>query len=144
MGNFATWGGRERVTFDKIKTWYNIGKKTRMKIITHLFLSTLAVMIAAYLIPGVAVPNFWVALVVAMVLGILNIFVKPVIVILTLPINILTLGLFTLVINTAMVLLAAAVVPQFYVRSPWAAFIFSLVLWIVNGLFHWIEKKENI
>lgn len=113
-----------------------------MKTLIHLLLSGLAVMIAAYLIPDVVVPSFWVAIVAAVVLGVLNIFLKPIIIILTLPINIITLGLFTLVINTLIVILADRIVPGFKVESYWAAFLFSVALWLVNGVFHWIEKKE--
>lgn len=93
---------------------------------------TLAVGVAAYLVPGVAVTDIWGAVVAAIVLGILNTIVRPVLLFLTLPINILSLGLFTLVINTVIVLIAAEVVPGFGVSGFWAAFWFSLVLTVVN------------
>lgn len=76
--------------------------------------------------------NFWVALIVAIVLGLVNIFVRPFILVLTLPINILTLGLFTLVINALMVLLVSAIVPDFQIRDFGSALLFALVLWLIN------------
>ncbi|HUW24218.1 MAG TPA: phage holin family protein [Patescibacteria group bacterium] len=97
-----------------------------------LLIRTLAILVAAYLIPGVQVRNFWVALIVAIVLGLVNIFVRPFILVLTLPINILTLGLFTLVINALMVLLVSAIVPDFQIRDFGSALLFALVLWLIN------------
>jgi putative membrane protein len=97
-----------------------------------LLFRTLAVGIAAYLVPGVSVTGVWSAVIAAVVLGILNSFLRPILLVLTIPINILSLGLFTLVINTLMVLLAADVVPGFAVASFWAAFWFSVVMWVVN------------
>ncbi|MCK9378575.1 MAG: phage holin family protein [Candidatus Moranbacteria bacterium] len=99
-------------------------------------ISIVAIMVAAYLIPGVYVSGVFTALVVAVVLGLLNIFIRPIILILTLPINILTLGLFTLVINAGIVLLAGKIVDGFVVSEFWTALIFGLVLSLVNSVFH--------
>lgn len=103
-----------------------------MHLILHLIISTLAVMVAAYVIPGVSVGGWFAAFVVAIVLGIFNTFLKPVLVLLTLPLNIITLGLFTLVINTALILLAGAIVPGFHPGSFFAAFLFGLALSVIN------------
>ena len=103
---------------------------------------TLAVLISAYLIPGVIVNGIFVAFVVALVLGIINIFLKPILLILTLPINILSLGLFTLVINAFLVMLASRIVDGFYVSSIWWAMIFSLSLSIIHFGLHTIGNKE--
>lgn len=103
-----------------------------MKLVVHLIISTLAVMIAAYIIPGVVVSGWFAAFVVAIVLGILNLTVKPVLLVLTLPINILTLGLFTLVINTLLIFLAGAIVPGFNPGSFLAALLFGIVLSLIN------------
>ncbi len=92
----------------------------------------LAVVIAAYLLPGVSVSGFLAALLTALVLGLINAVLKPILILLTLPINILTLGLFTLVINAVLILLTSAIVPGFEVRSFWWALLFSLVLSLVN------------
>ena len=103
--------------------------------IIHFMLSALAVGVTAWLVPGVALSGIWVTLLVTFVLALINIFIKPVLFILTLPINILTLGLFSLVINALLVLLAAKIVPGFEVNGFWTAFVFSIVLSIVNIIF---------
>ena len=103
-----------------------------MKALTHLVLSSLAVLVAAYLIPGVTVDGLAAAVVVAIVLGIFNAFLRPVLIFLTLPITVLTFGLFALIINTLLILLAAAIVPGFHVASFTAAFVFGIVLFFVN------------
>ncbi len=114
-----------------------------MSILINWLISTLAILVAAYLIPGVQIQNYWTAIVLAVVLGLINAVIKPILVIITLPINLLTLGLFTLVINAVVILLAAAIVPGFTVASFWWALLFGLVLslvnWVLKGLF--AEKK---
>lgn len=105
-----------------------------MKIITHLIVSAIAIGIAAWLLPSVDVTPL-AAVVLVVVLAILNLFIKPVIVLLTLPLNILTLGLFTLVINALLILLADAIVPGFSVSGFWPALWFSILLWLVNSVF---------
>jgi putative membrane protein len=114
-----------------------------MRIIIHWILSAVAVMVAAYLIPGVIVDNFFVALVVALVLGFLNTVIKPILVILTLPITILTIGLFTVVINAALILLTSKIVHVFYVPGFWKAVLFSIILSLVGGVLHMIEPRKN-
>lgn len=111
-----------------------------MHFLIHLLIQTLAVMIAAYLLPGVVVESFWVALVVAVVIGIVNIFVKPLLVILTLPVTLLTFGLFLLVINAALILLVDAVVPGFAVAGFGWALLFSIVLSLVAGVLGNLER----
>lgn len=103
-----------------------------MRIILHIVISTLAVVAAAYVIPGVSVSGWIAAMVVAIVLGILNTFLKPILLVLTLPLNILTLGLFTLVINTLLVLLAGVIVPGFHPGSFFAALLFGILLSLIN------------
>ncbi|MDA8611380.1 phage holin family protein, partial [Candidatus Pacebacteria bacterium] len=76
-------------------------------------------------------------------LGILNIFFKPIIILLTLPINILTLGLFSLVINALLIMLAAKIVPDFIVSGFWTALLFSIVVSLVNAIFIRSHKKHN-
>ena len=95
-------------------------------------LATVAIMIAAYLLPGVEVDGFFAALIGALVMGLINTFIRPVLVIFTLPINILTLGLFTLVINALLIILMTTIVPGFFVASFWWAMLFGVVLTIVN------------
>jgi putative membrane protein len=106
-----------------------------MQIFFHWLISAIAILIAAYIVPGVAVtlPG---ALIAAVVLGALNLFIRPILVILTLPINIITLGLFSLVINAALVLLAAYLVPGFLIAGFWTAFFFALALAVINWVFN--------
>lgn len=111
-----------------------------MRILINWFLSAVAVVLAATLIPGVHVTDFLTAVIIALVLGILNAIIKPILVILTLPINILTLGLFTLVINAVLVLATAYVVPGFKVDGFLPALLFGLVLSIINTIFHKLVK----
>ena len=96
--------------------------------------SALAIGITAYLLPGVRLSGFLAALITAVVLGLFNAIIKPLLLLLTLPINILTLGLFTLVINAVLIMLTSAVVPGFSVSGFWQALLFSLVLVLVNYL----------
>lgn len=110
-----------------------------MNIIIHWFIATAALVVSAFLIPGVHVGGFLSALAAAVVLGFLNTFIKPLLLLLTLPINILTLGLFTIVINAALILLASVVVPGFRVDGFWWAVLFSIVLALVNVIFSLVE-----
>jgi len=103
-----------------------------MSFLLQWLASGLAIIITAYLLPGVRVAGFFAALVTALILGLINAFIRPVLILLTLPLNILTLGLFTLVINALLIMLAAAVVPGFTVQGFWWALLFGLVLAVVN------------
>lgn len=105
-----------------------------MNTIISLVISAVAVILTAYLLPGVTVAGFLPALLVAIVLGFLNAFVKPILILLTLPINIVTIGLFTFVINALIILLVSQIVPGFRVDGFWWALLFSVILSIVNGL----------
>jgi len=103
-----------------------------MAFIISLLIRTLAILVAAYIVPGVTVRTFWIALVAAIILGLVNVFIRPFILVLTLPINLLTLGLFTLVINALMVLLVSVIVPGFQIRNFGSALLFAIVLWLIN------------
>src|SRR5260221_14549081 len=103
-----------------------------MKIILKLLAGALAVFAAAYVLPGVHVKDFVAALMVALALGIVNAVLRPILVILTLPVTILTLGLFIFIINAALVLLVAAVVPGFTVDGFGWALLFSIVVSVVS------------
>lgn len=107
--------------------------------IIHWIVSAVAILVAAYLIPGVETTIIG-ALILAVVLALINIFIRPIILLLTLPINIVTLGLFSLVINALLIMLAAAVVPDFSVANFWVALIFSVVLALINWLFGGMKK----
>jgi len=112
-----------------------------MKTLINWVVSALAILITAYLLPGVTLDGFVAALIVAVVLGAINAFVRPILVVLTLPITIMTLGLFVLVINALLVLLASSIVPGFAVASFWWALAFGIVLAIVSAVLESFEKK---
>ncbi|MEY8780511.1 phage holin family protein [Allomuricauda sp. XS_ASV26] len=114
-----------------------------MKLILRLLLNAIAVVILSYVLPGVGVDSMMTAILVAVVLSILNFLVKPILVIFTLPITILTLGLFLLVINAIIILLAAKLIDGFYVSGFWSAVIFSLLLAILQAILHSILKEDQ-
>ena len=97
-------------------------------------INTIAIIITSYLLPGVQVDNFFAALVTALVLGILNIFIKPILHFFALPITILTLGLFALVVNAGIIILVGWIVPGFMVATFWWALLFSIILSIINSM----------
>ena len=105
-----------------------------MNFILRLCVSALAVFGAAWLLPGVTVDDFWSAILVAIVLAFLNTIVKPVLTILTIPITIVTLGLFLLVINALIIIFAERLVPGFHVSGFLAALVFSLILSLFTGI----------
>jgi putative membrane protein len=111
-----------------------------MAILISWIVSALAIIASAYILPGVHVAGFTTALVLALVLGIINAVIKPVLVILTLPINVITLGLFTLVINALLILLATLIVPGFKVDGFWWALIFGVVLSLINWFLNSLVK----
>src|SRR3989344_2974587 len=114
-----------------------------MNFLIRWLLSALAIIIVTYLLPGVAIDSLFAALVTALILGLINTFVKPLIIILTLPINILTLGLFTFVINALLIMLTDFIVPGFSVASFWWALLFSVILTVVNFALNDITKDNN-
>ncbi len=111
-----------------------------MNIILNILVSAIAVLVTGRLLPGVTVNGFGTAIVVSVVLGIVNGVLGPVLLFLTMPINFLTLGLFTFVIIGALVMLTASVVPGFKVASFWWALGFAFVLALVNSAFHGLTK----
>jgi putative membrane protein len=111
--------------------------------IVRFLLNGLAVLLTAYLLPGVHVEHYGHALLVALVLSVANILVKPLLIIFTIPLTILTLGLFLLVINALIILLVDYFVPGFYVDGFWWALAFSLILSIFNSLFGDMTKEKN-
>jgi len=105
-----------------------------MKLITKLLLTTLTLLIVATYVPGITIDGFYSALVAAIILGLLNLFVKPILVILTFPITIITVGLFILVINTALFWFTASFVDGFAVASFWYALLGSLIVSAVSAV----------
>lgn len=114
-----------------------------MNWIIRFLLNGLAVVLTAYILPGVSVNDYGTALIVALILSIVNIFIKPILVILTIPITILTLGLFLLVINAALILFVDNLIGPFEVDGFWWALLFSLIMSIFNSLFADLAGKKK-
>ena len=114
-------------------------------ILLRLFLNALAVMLVTYLVPGVIVSDFPHAFIAALVLGVINALIRPVLTLLSLPVTILTLGFFTLVINAFLFWLAAELVPGFQVQGFAAAFWGGLVFWLVSWMTNWliVQRLED-
>lgn len=106
-----------------------------MQLIVNWLVSALVIIAVAYILPGVSIASFTVALVAALVLGVINAVLRPILMFLALPINFMTLGLFTFVVNALLILLVSAIVPGFAVANFWWALLFSLIIALVNGMF---------
>ncbi|MCG2460599.1 phage holin family protein [Flavobacteriaceae bacterium F89] len=113
-----------------------------MKLIIRILLSALAVVILAKILPGVDVDSYTTAIIVAVVLSLLNFIVKPILVILTLPVTILTLGLFLLIINAIIILLTDSLVDGFSVGNIWWALLFSLLLSLLQTILFSVLKED--
>jgi len=107
-------------------------------------LNTLILMLVANLTPGVSIESFWSALITSLIFGLINAIVRPIMLLLTLPINILSLGLFTLVINALMFWLAGAIVEGLSIDNFWSAFFAALLYWFIVMLINYIEKPKVI
>ncbi|PUZ26564.1 putative membrane protein [Chitinophaga costaii] len=114
-----------------------------MNIFFRLIISALAAFATAYILPGVHLDSFWSAIILAVVLGLLNIFLKPLLVLLTFPITVFTLGLFLLIINAVIILLAAKLVSGFHVDGFWWALLFSLVMTLINSVLVSLGPNEQ-
>jgi putative membrane protein len=118
-------------------------------IITRWLIITVAILIASYFVPGIKVDTLSTAVIAACVLGLINVFIKPVLVLLTLPLSILTLGLFYFFLNAFMLELVSYFVTGFVVRDFFSAFfgslIISIVSWVANSFIanHKIEKPDD-
>ena len=106
-------------------------------------LNTLILMLVGYLTPGISFTSFWAALIASLVIGFLNALIRPLLILLTLPINVLTLGLFTLIINAFIFWLASTIVKGFDITSFgaafWGAVIYSLIVIVIG----FMEKKTK-
>ena len=106
-----------------------------------------SILISSYLLSGISISGIWAALWLALFLGLANIILKPILILITLPINILTLGLFTFVINALLVLLGSTVIKGFYVSGFWWAMLFSIMLsiisYLLNSIFNINKNNKN-
>jgi putative membrane protein len=106
-------------------------------IVLRWFFLTVAITVAAYLIKGIQVDGFISALMAAAILGVLNVFFRPILLILTLPLNIVTFGLFTFVVNAILLMMASGVISGFHVNGFWSAIFGSLII----SIFNWIVSS---
>lgn len=114
-----------------------------INLLVRFLLNGVAVLLTAYLLPGVDVKNYETALVTALVLSIANVVVKPILIIFTIPITVVTLGLFLLVINALVVLLVDYFVDGFVVNGFWWALAFSLIMSIFNSIINDVLKDKK-
>lgn len=114
-----------------------------MKFILRILLSALAVVVLAKILPGVGVDSYTTALIVAVVISLLNFIVKPILVILTLPVTIITFGLFLLIINAIIILLADKLITGFSVDTIWWALLFSLLLSFLQSILFSLLKGDK-
>jgi putative membrane protein len=127
---------------DSVFSW--IKKIAVMNVVLRIIISAVVAFALSYILSGVHIQSFVTALILAIVLGLLNIFVKPILIILTLPITIFTFGLFLFVINALIILLAAKFVNGFRVDGFWWALLFSLLLSVLTSfLYKKSTKTEN-
>jgi putative membrane protein len=127
-----------------VEIFCTFSKNYNMKLILKLLLSALAVFILAHVLPGVHVDGYTTAIIVSVVLSLLNLFIKPILVIFTLPITVLTLGLFLLIINALIILLAGNLIDGFSVSSIWTAILFSILLSFLESILYSLLKEDKI
>lgn len=116
---------------------------TIMNLVVRFLLSGVAVMLTAYLLPGVHVTDYWAALLVAALVSFSNLVIRPILILFTIPITILTLGLFLLAINALIILGVDYFVDDFQVDGFWWALAFSLILSVFNSLFSDLTKEKQ-
>jgi putative membrane protein len=114
-----------------------------MNFVIRLIISTLAVLITSYFLPGVYLDSFLTAVILAVVLGCLNAVVKPLLILLSLPMVLFTFGLFLIVINTLIILVADKLVDGFKVEGFWTALFFSMALSIVTSILNAIKTSDE-
>ena len=114
-----------------------------MKFLLRMLLSALAVVILSKVLPGVGVDSYVTAIIVAVVLSLLNFLIKPLLIVLTLPITIITLGVFLLFINAIIILLADYFIAGFSVQNIWWALLFSLLLSFLQSILFSLLKEDK-
>lgn len=114
-----------------------------MPFIPKLLITSIAILIAGYLLPGIHVDTFWTALLVALVLSFLNVFLKPLMVLLTIPFTLVTFGLFLLVINALIIMIAGSWVNGFGVDGFWWAMLFSVIMSLISSFMESLVKHDE-
>ncbi len=114
-----------------------------MKLIVRILLTALAVVLLSKILPGVSVVSYATAILVAIVLGLLNLIVKPILILLTLPVTLITFGLFLLIINALIILMAGYFIADFHVDGIWWALLFSLLLSFLQSILFSLLKEDS-
>ena len=114
-----------------------------MSFFPKLLMTSVAIMLAGYLLPGIHVGSFWTALFVALTLSFLNLFVKPLMVLFSIPFTFVTFGLFLLVINALIIMIAGSWVKGFEVDGFWWAMLFSILLSLISSLLEKIVSHDE-
>lgn len=114
-----------------------------MKMILKLLVNALALIGTAWIVPGISIDSVWTAIIAAIVLAIINIIIRPIMLFITIPINILTLGLFTFVINALMLWLASLLVSGFTVSGFVPAILGAIILAIISTLLHTLLEENE-
>jgi putative membrane protein len=114
-----------------------------MKLLLKLLVSSLAVFFSAYILPGVELEGYPTALVVALILGALNAFLKPLLVMLTIPVTMITFGFFLLVINAFMIMITDSLLEGFAVKGFWTALLFSIIVTIATAFLEALAKPKH-
>lgn len=114
-----------------------------MNTLIKFLLTATAAVLGAYILPGVFIDDFLTALLLALLLGLLNVTVKPILIFLTIPATVITFGLFLLVINAVVILIADWLLSGFSVDNFWWALLFSIVLWLTNSLLNELTQQKD-
>lgn len=113
-----------------------------MAILLIWIINALSLLIVARVVPGFEITGFYSALIAALMLGLVNAIVRPILLLLTLPITVLTLGLFTFVINALMLWLVASIVKGFDITGFAPAFWSALILWVISFITNWLNNRN--
>lgn len=111
--------------------------------IIKFLVTAIAAILASYVLPGVYIDGFLSAVILALLLGLMNVTVRPLLLILTIPATVLTFGIFIFVINALVILLCDAILPGFEVDNFWWALLFSIVLWLTNSLLNDLTSSKR-
>jgi len=122
---------------------YTSYKQHRMNYILKIILSAIAVFVLASILPGITIESYLTAILVAIVLGFLNTLVRPILIFFTIPLTIITLGLFLFIINAFIVLIAGYFISGFTVTSIFWALLFSILLSILQSILHKVLKENK-
>lgn len=111
-----------------------------MKLLFKIAINAFTLLVVEYIVPGFILSNVWSAVVAAIAIGVVNTFIKPVLQLVALPISIMTLGIFALFVNVALLYGVSFIVPGFHISSFWTAFVASIVLSLVSWFLHKIAS----